>query len=64
MNAAPNFITRKPVPDVLDEDMSRPDLVDLLRRLRIDIEGQYSLVWLDRPVRDFLIAALTDSRRK
>ena len=49
-------------PEVLDQDMSRCDLVDVLRRLRF--EEQYCVVWLDRPVRDFLIAALTDSRRK
>jgi hypothetical protein len=47
---------------VLDADMSRRDLVDVLRGLRF--AESFCVVWLDRPVRDFLIAALTDSRRR
>jgi hypothetical protein len=62
MNAAPNFVTRQPVPDVLDADMTRADLVDVLRHLRF--EEPYCALWLDAPVRDFLVTALTDSRRK
>ena len=46
---------------VLDADMSRSDLVDVLRRLKF--EEQYCTLWLDRPVRDYLIAMLTDHRR-
>jgi len=42
--------------------MRPSDLVDVLRRLKFD--EPYCVVWLDRPVRDFLITALTDSRRK
>ena len=55
--------------EVLDEDMRPTDLVDVLRRLKFDYvptrdrHGQYCLVWLDRPVRDYLIAMLTDHRR-
>jgi hypothetical protein len=30
----------------------------------LKFEEPYCVVWLDRPVRDFLIAALTDSHRK
>ena len=46
---------------MLDADMSRSDLVDVLRRLKF--EEQYCTLWLDRPVRDYLIAMLTDHRR-
>jgi hypothetical protein len=49
-------------PEVLDADMRPGDLVDVLRRLKFD--EPYCALWLDRPVRDFLIAALTDSHRK
>jgi hypothetical protein len=49
-------------PEVLDADMIRADLVDTLRRLKFSDE--YCLVWIDRPVRDYLVAALTDTRRK
>jgi hypothetical protein len=48
-------------PEVLDEDMSRCELVDVLRGLRF--EEPFCVVWLDRPVRDYLIAMLTDHRR-
>jgi hypothetical protein len=54
-------------PEVLDADMTKSDLVDVLRRLKFDIDHhhhRYSTIWLNRPVRDFLITALTDSRRK
>jgi hypothetical protein len=47
--------------EVLDADMSRSDLVDVLRRLKF--EEQYCTLWLDRPVRDYLIVMLTDHRR-
>ena len=46
--------------EVLDADMSRSDLVDELRRHKF--EEQYCALWLDRSVRDFLIAA--DSHRR
>jgi hypothetical protein len=49
-------------PELLDADMTKSDLVDVLRRLKF--EEQYCTLWLDRPVRDFLIAALTDSHRR
>jgi hypothetical protein len=48
-------------PEVLDEDMRRCDLVDVLRGLRF--EEPFCTLWLDRPVRDYLIAMLTDHRR-
>jgi hypothetical protein len=47
--------------EVLDADMSRSDLVDVLRRLKF--EEQYCTLWLDRPVRDYLITMLTTHRR-
>jgi hypothetical protein len=47
---------------VLDADMTKSDLVDTLRRLKFN--DQFGLVQLDRAVRDFLVAALTDTRRK
>ena len=46
---------------VLDADMSRSDLVDVLRRLKF--EEQYCTLWLDRSVRDYLITMLTNHRR-
>jgi hypothetical protein len=49
-------------PEVLDADMTKSDLVDTLRRLKFN--DQFGLVQLDRAVRDYLIAALTDTRRK
>ena len=64
MSNAINYIasSRTEPVEVLDEDMRPSDLVDVLRRLKFD--EPYCVVWLDRPVRDFLIAALTDSHRK
>jgi len=64
MSNAINYIasSRTEPVEVLDEDMRPSDLVDVLRRLKFD--EPYCVVWLDRPVRDFLITALTDSRRK
>jgi hypothetical protein len=47
--------------EVLDADMSRSDLVDVLRRLKF--EEQYCTLWLDRLVRDYLITMLTTHRR-
>ena len=49
-------------PELLDADMTKADLVDVLRRLKF--EEHYCALWLDRPARDFLITALTESRRK
>jgi hypothetical protein len=48
--------------EMLDADMRPSDLVDVLRRLKFD--EPYCLIGLDRPVRDYLVAALTDTRRK
>jgi hypothetical protein len=49
-------------PEVLDADMRPSDIFDTLRRLKFN--DQFGLVQLDRAVRDFLVAALTDTRRK
>ena len=64
MSNAINYIasSRTEPVEVLDEDMRPSDLVDVLRRLKFD--EPYCVVWLDRPVRDILNTALTDSRRK
>jgi hypothetical protein len=47
--------------EVLDGDLTRSDLVTVLRQLKFD--EHYCLIGLDRPVRDYLVAAL-DARRK
>jgi hypothetical protein len=49
-------------PDVMDETMTRNDIVFVLRHLHFARNGLGSLR-LDRPVRDFLISALRSSRR-
>jgi hypothetical protein len=48
-------------PELLDADMTKGDVVDVLRRLKF--EEQYCTLWLDRPVRDYLITMLTTHRR-
>ena len=50
-------------PEVLDAGMTRADLVDVLKRLRFDVNDQCA-IWLDRSVRDFLVTALTNAPRK
>ena len=40
-------------PATLDTDMTRADLVDVLKRLRFDVDER-CVIWLDRSVRDFL----------
>jgi len=62
MTKTDKFFQRRGRGVELDADMRPSDLVDVLRRLKFD--ERYCSVWLDRPVRDFLIAALTDTRRK
>jgi len=42
--------------------MTRADLVDVLKRLRFDVDER-CVIWLDRSVRDFLVKALTGSKR-
>ena len=49
-------------PEVLDADIRPSDLVEVLRRLKF--EEQFCVLWLDKPVCEFLITALTNSRRK
>ena len=49
--------------EVLDADMTRADLVDVLKRLRFDVD-EHCVIWLDRSVRDFLVTALTNAHRK
>jgi hypothetical protein len=63
MNSTDYFVRKQNAePEVLDADMTKSDLVDTLRRLRFN--NDFGLVQLDRAVRDYLIAALTDTRRK
>jgi hypothetical protein len=65
MSNATNYLANDKLrrePEVLDADMTKSDLVDTLRRLKFN--DQFGLVQLDRAVRDFLVAALTDTRRK
>ena len=50
-------------PEVLDAGMTRADLVDVLKRLRFDVD-EHCAIWLDRSVRDFLVMALTNAHRK
>ena len=50
-------------PEVLDAGMTRADLVDVLKRLRFDVD-EHCAIWLDRSVRDFLVTALTNAHRK
>jgi hypothetical protein len=46
-------------PEVIDQDMTRGDIIAILERLKF--RGMPRTVQLDRPVRDFLVSAL---RRK
>jgi len=50
-------------PEVLDAGMTRADLVDVLKRLRFDVD-EHCAIWLDRSVRDFLVTTLTNAHRK
>ena len=50
-------------PERLDETMTRSDIIDVLKRLRFDVDDQCA-IWLDRSVRDFLVTALTNAHRK
>jgi hypothetical protein len=63
-NATDYFIKKRrdTEPELLDADMRPSDIVDTLRRLKFNDE--FGLVELDRAERDYLIAALTDTRRK
>ena len=56
-----NYSLKDPT-EVLDADMTPADIVAILKRLKF--YDRHCLIGLDRPVRDFLITALTDSRRK
>ena len=48
-------------PSVLDADMTPADIVAILKRLKF--YDRHCLIGLDRPVRDYLVAAPTDHRR-
>jgi hypothetical protein len=49
-----------PVPDELTFDMTRNDIVDVLRHLKFAKHGGGSKqIWLDRDVRDYLVNALS-----
>ena len=64
-NATDYFVQRRrnaETAETLDEDMRPSDIVEVLRRLKFNDE--FGLIQLDRAVRDYLIAALTDTRRK
>ena len=50
-------------PERLDETMTRSDIIDVLKRLRFDVDDQ-CVIGLDRSVRDFLVTALTNAHRK
>jgi hypothetical protein len=50
-------------PERLDETMTRSDIIDVLKRLRFDVDDQCT-IWLGRSVRDFLVTALTNAHRK
>jgi hypothetical protein len=63
MNAAPNHITRAPVIDVLDADMTAGDLIYTLGQLRFDVEDEYARLWIDKSVRDFLVRILSERRK-
>jgi len=52
---------RKAEREALDADMRPRDIVDVLRRLKFD--EHYCSLWIDRPVRDYLITMLTTHRR-
>jgi hypothetical protein len=43
--------------------MTRSDIIDVLKRLRFDVDDQCA-IWLDRSVRGFLVTALTNAHRK
>jgi len=47
---------------VLDADMTPADIVAILKRLKFC--DRHCLIGLDRPVRDYLVAAVTALRRK
>jgi len=49
---------------VLDADMRPSDIADILRRLKFDVDDEWCLIGLDRPVRDYSVRMLTAARRK
>ena len=51
----------KPSPDVLDQTMTRNDIVEILERLKFGDADEFRTIRLDGPVRDFIVMAL---RRK
>jgi hypothetical protein len=60
MTNATNYLQSKirNEPEVLGRHVTRADLVDVLKRLRFDVD-EHCAIWLDRSVRDFLVTALT-----
>jgi hypothetical protein len=48
---------REPPPE-LDADMTAGDIADELRRLHFD-RNEFSAIKIDKPVRDYLVAALS-----
>jgi hypothetical protein len=45
-------------PEILDQDMTPGDIVDILRRMRFFHHDDLRTIKLDGGVRDFLVAAL------
>ena len=67
MNDTDYFASRKTrgaEPEVLDADMRPSDIADILRRLKFDVDDEWCLIGLDRPVRDYSVRMLTAARRK
>jgi hypothetical protein len=65
MSNATNYLANDKLrrePEVLDADMTKSDLVDTLRRLKFNDE--YCQLWIDRPVRDFLVSVMTATMRR
>jgi hypothetical protein len=58
--ATVNYSLKDPT-EVLDADMTRADIVAILKCLKF--YDRHCLIGLDRPVRDYLISMLTDHRR-
>jgi hypothetical protein len=48
----------KPLPDVLDQNMTRADLVEVLEGLNFGDADQFRTIKIDGQVRDYLVAAL------
>ena len=55
-----NYSLKDPT-EILAADMTPADIVAILKRLKF--YDRHCLIGLDRPVRDYLVAMLTDHRR-